>query len=248
MTRILIVEDSDNLRRGLCDMLDADGYQTIAAASAEQALAVARDMRPDLVVLDLMLPDAEGAAVVKVLRASGSDAPVLVLTARSEEDEKVRLLRMGADDYVTKPFGRRELSARVGALLRRTTPRRGEGEGDDMCRVGDVTIDLRARVVTRAGTPVGLSPKEFDLLVALAQRRGAVVTRTQLLREVWRYEPDVVSRTVDLHILELRRALERDPAHPEVIVTVRKVGYRMNAGVQTGDLFGSGTVSQPRLT
>ena len=126
MTRILVVEDSDNLRRGLCDMLDAEGYRTIAAASAEQGLAVARDMRPDLVVLDLMLPDAEGAEVLKVLRAAGSDAPVLVLTARSDEDEKVRLLRMGADDYVTKPFGRRELTARVGALLRRTSPRSGE--------------------------------------------------------------------------------------------------------------------------
>jgi two-component system, OmpR family, response regulator MtrA len=239
MTRILVVEDSDNLRQGLCDMLDADGYHAIGAASAEQALAAARDLRPDLVILDLMLPDGDGGAVLHALRATANNPSVLVLTAKGEEDDKVRLFQLGADDYVTKPFGRRELSARVGALLRRAATRADTEE--ELIRVGDIAIDLRARLVSRAGTRVSLSPKEFDLLVALAQRRGAVVSRAQLLREVWRYEADVVSRTVDLHVSELRRALERDPAHPEIILTVWKVGYRMSAGAGASvpDMFGS---------
>jgi two-component system, OmpR family, response regulator MtrA len=228
VTRILVVEDNANLRRGLCDMLEADGFEAIAAAGGEQALASVRRARPDLVILDLMLPGVDGTHVLRTLRAEGNDSPVLVLTAKSDEDEKVRLLQIGADDYVTKPFGRRELGARIAALLRRAVPPR-DGAGQRTLRVGDIVIDLRSRVVVRGGAPVALSPKEYDLLVALAQRADTVVSRTELLRDVWRYEPGVVSRTVDLHVLELRRRLERDPAHPELIVTVRKVGYRMCA-------------------
>jgi len=215
MTRILVVEDNDNMRRGLCDMLAADGFEPVAAADGTEALASASEIRPDLIILDLMLPGADGARVLKSLRASGVDSPVLVLTAKSDEDEKVRLLEMGADDYVTKPFGRRELGARIAAILRRAPPSRE-------LRLGDIVIALGARAVSRAGVPVPLSPKEYDLLVALAQRAGTVVTRAALLREVWGYEADVVSRTVDLHVLELRKRLG-----PELIVTVRKVGYRL---------------------
>ena len=215
MTRILVVEDNDNMRRGLCDMLEADGFEPAAAADGTEALASARDHRPDLIILDLMLPGADGARVLKVLRAHGIDSPILVLTAKSDEDEKVRLLDMGADDYVTKPFGRRELGARIAAILRRV-PHAA------LLRIGDIVIDLGAREVTRAGVGVPLSPKEYDLLVALAQRAGAVVTRATLLREVWGYESDVISRTVDLHVLELRKRLGA-----ELIVTVRKVGYRL---------------------
>lgn len=206
MTRILVVEDNDNMRRGLCDLLAADGTE---------ALACATRARPDLIILDLMLPGADGARVLKALRATGTDAPVLVLTAKSDEDEKVRLLEMGADDYVTKPFGRRELGARIAAILRRVPPTR-------IIRIGDIVIDAAARMVSKGGVPVALSPKEYELLLALAQRAGTVVTRAALLREVWGYESDVVSRTVDLHVLELRRRLG-----PDLITTVRKVGYRL---------------------
>jgi DNA-binding response OmpR family regulator len=215
MTRILVVEDNDNMRRGLCDMLEADGFEPVAAADGTEALASAERHRPDLILLDLMLPGMDGARVLKALRSVGVDSPVLVLTAKSDEDEKVRLLGIGADDYVTKPFGRRELGARIAAILRRAPPSRA-------IRIGDIVIDLGARSVVRAGVPVSLSPKEYDLLVALAQRAGTVVTRATLLREVWGYESDVVSRTVDLHVLELRKRLGS-----ERIVTVRKVGYRM---------------------
>jgi two-component system, OmpR family, response regulator MtrA len=223
MTRILVVEDNDNVRRGLCDLLAADGFEPIAAADGDEALACVSGTRaPDLIILDLMLPGADGARVLRALRAGGNAAPVLVLTAKNDEDEKVRLLGMGADDYVTKPFGRRELGARIAALLRRAPPTRE-------IRLGEITIDLDARVVSRAGSPVPLSPKEYDLLVALAQHGGAVVSRARLLREVWGYEAGVVSRTVDLHILELRRRLERDPSRPTLILTVRKIGYRIAA-------------------
>lgn len=215
MTRILIVEDNDNMRRGLCDMLAADGFEPVGVADGGAALARASEIRPDLIILDLMLPGVDGGRVLKSLRANGISSPVLVLTAKSDEDEKVRLLDMGADDYVTKPFGRRELGARIAAILRRASPSR-------TLRIGDVVIDLGARVVSRAGMPVPLSPKEYDLLVALAQRAGTVVERATLLREVWGYESDVVSRTVDLHVLELRKRLGAD-----LIVTVRKVGYRL---------------------
>jgi DNA-binding response OmpR family regulator len=203
------------MRRGLCDMLEADGFEPVAAADGTEALASAERNRPDLILLDLMLPGTDGARVLKALRAVGVDSPVLVLTAKSDEDEKVRLLGIGADDYVTKPFGRRELGARIAAILRRAPPSRA-------IHIGDIVIDLSARTVVRAGVPVSLAPKEYDLLVALAQRAGTVVTRATLLREVWGYESDVVSRTVDLHVLELRKRLGS-----ERIVTVRKVGYRM---------------------
>jgi len=215
MTRILVVEDNDNMRRGLCDMLAADGFEPVPAADGTEALERAERERPDLILLDLMLPGTDGARVLKTLRAVGIGSPVLVLTAKSDEDEKVRLLGMGAVDYVTKPFGRRELGARIAAILRRAPPSR-------VIRFGDIVIDLAARTVVRAGVPVPLAPKEYDLLVALARRAGTVVTRATLLRDVWGYESDVVSRTVDLHVLELRKRLGS-----ELIVTVRKVGYRM---------------------
>jgi DNA-binding response OmpR family regulator len=215
MTRILIVEDNDNVRRGLCDMLAADGFEPVPAADGAEAMACAARARPDLIILDLMLPGADGARVLKALRAAGTDSPVLVLTAKSDEDEKVRLLEMGADDYVTKPFGRRELGARIAAILRRVPPTR-------TIRIGDIVIDVGARTVLKGGVPVTLSPKEYELLLALARRAGTVVTRATLLRDVWGYESDVVSRTVDLHVLELRRRLG-----PDLIATVRKVGYRL---------------------
>jgi len=169
----------------------------------------------------------DGYRVLRTLRAEGLDTPVLILTARGEEADKVMGFRHGADDYVTKPFGVLELIARVEALLRRT--RRGHGIDTLAERFGEITIERASRMVLREGESVGLAPLEYDLLLALYDRHGAVATRHELLREVWGHQATVVSRTVDTHILELRKKLERDPARPRHILTVRKTGYRLQA-------------------
>lgn len=233
MTAILLVEDNAALAQGLKSNLEFEGYEVVVAATARDALAaVSPDDKAsrngvafDLVVLDLMLPDADGYRVLRTLRESGDVTPVLILTALGEEADKVRGFRFGADDYVTKPFGLLELLARVDALLRRSR-RSVAQEADAVVTFGDARVDLRARQATRRGRPVALRPKEFELLAALVRREGKVATRHELLREVWGYDPEVVSRTVDTHVAELRRKLERDAAHPEHIVTVLKTGYR----------------------
>jgi DNA-binding response OmpR family regulator len=154
--------------------------------------------------------------------------PVLILTARGEESDKVRGLRLGADDYVTKPFGVLEFLARVEALLRRTRPAEtATGDSSPVERLGDIEVDRATRSIRRAGQPVALAPKEFDLLLALLARKGAVASRLDLMKEVWGYQADVLSRTVDTHIAELRRKLEEDPKQPRLILTVRKAGYRI---------------------
>ena len=153
--------------------------------------------------------------------------PVLILTARGEEADKVRGLKLGADDYVTKPFGVLELLARVETLLRRKRPVAAAEATAPIERFGEVTVNIATRTVTRDGQPVELAPKEFDLLVALLRRRGAVAWRLELMREVWGYDDAVITRTIDTHVAELRRKLERDPATPRHILTVRKIGYRL---------------------
>jgi DNA-binding response OmpR family regulator len=185
----------------------------------------ARASRRDLVVLDLMLPGLDGYRVLRSLRADGLEMPVLVLTARGEEADKVRGLKLGADDYVTKPFGLLELLARVEALLRRSGPRPAPSREVVHC-LGDLEIDAATHLVRRDGAVVDLAPKEFDLLLALARRGGSVASRLELMREVWGYADSVVTRTIDTHVAELRRKLEDDRARPRYIVTVRKVGYR----------------------
>ncbi len=177
-----------------------------------------------------MLPDLDGYRVLQHLRKSGILTPVLILTARGEESDKVLGFRLGADDYVTKPFGVMELLARVEAILRRVRgPSALDGaEGDDLEEFGDVKIDPRSRIVLRDGVEVSLTPKELDLLLALIRRRGAVASRLELLQEVWGHRAAVVSRTVDTHVSELRRKLEAEPAHPRHILTVHKAGYRFN--------------------
>ena len=169
---------------------------------------------------------ADGFRVLRALRQEGHDVPVLILTARGEEADKVRGLKLGADDYVTKPFGVLELLARVEALLRRREKPAG---GAPVERVGSIEIDAARRTVTRDGRAVELAPKEFDLLLALLRRRGVVATRVELLTEVWGYSSAVISRTIDTHIAELRRKLEDDPAAPRHILTVRKSGYRLES-------------------
>jgi two-component system alkaline phosphatase synthesis response regulator PhoP len=226
MSRVLIIEDNTDLAYGLRNNLEIEGYEVDVALDGLDGLARAAATPPDLIILDLMLPGLDGYRVLKALREAGNHVPVLILTAHGAEADKVRGFRLGADDYVTKPFGLLELMARVAALLRRTS--RAPQDTPARERFGDVELDLRARAVTRAGTPVPLTPMEFDVLVALLRRDGAIATRLELLREVWGHSAAVLTRTVDTHIAELRRKLETDPSAPRHILTVRKAGYRLN--------------------
>lgn len=224
MTRVLIVEDNADLAYGLRNNLEIEGYEVEVASDGAQGLERARAARPELVILDLMLPELDGFRVLRALRAEGLAMPVLILTARGEESDKVRGLKLGADDYVTKPFGLLELLARVEVLLRRNAAPPPERAIDQF---GEVAIDRATRSVTRGGAAVELAPKEYELLLALFDRGGAVVSRLDLMRRVWGYSDAVVTRTIDTHVAELRRKLESDPARPRHILTVRKVGYRL---------------------
>jgi len=226
--RVLVVEDNADLAFGLRNNLEIEGYEVEVAADGERGLQRARTRRHDLVILDLMLPGLDGFRVLKALRQERLSMPVLILTARGEESDKVRGLKLGADDYVTKPFGVLEILARVEALLRRERAAAPE-ETAATERFGSVAVDLRTRVVLRDGKPVELAPKEFDLLAALLRGRGAVASRLDLMREVWGYSDAVITRTIDTHIAELRRKLEPDASRPRHILTVRKVGYRLKA-------------------
>ncbi len=222
MKRILIVEDNPGLAFGLRNNLELEGYRVEVCDNGTAGLESIKSDEPDLVLLDLMLPGMDGVSVLKEIRARGSEIPVLVLTARGEESDKVMALRLGADDYVTKPFGLMELIARVEALLRRA------GGGGRPTRFGSIEVNPATRTVLRDGKPVDLAPKELDLLLTLLRHHGAVVSRQDLLDEVWGYAAEVVSRTVDTHIGELRRKLEEDPAKPRYILTARKAGYRLS--------------------
>jgi DNA-binding response OmpR family regulator len=230
MARILVVEDNADLAYGLQNNLEIEGYDVRVAEDGGTGLKRARSWEPDLIILDLMLPDLDGYRVLERLRKDGVQTPVLILTARGEESDKVLGFRLGADDYVTKPFGVLELLARVEAILRRSRMTEADAEGrdgeGDLHVFGSVTVDARARTVFREGQEVPLTPKEMDLLLALIRRDGAVVSRLDLLKEVWGHRAAVVSRTVDTHISELRRKLEREPSAPEHILTVHKAGYR----------------------
>ena len=225
MSRVLIVEDNADLAAGLEYNLRLDGYEVRVAEDGRVGLTAAREWSPDLILLDLMLPGLDGYEVLRAVRAGGSEVPVIILSARGEEADKVRGFRLDADQYVTKPFGILELLERVRSQLRRSAARASE-QADRMMRFGEIVIDPASRSVTRAGEAVTLTPKAYDLLLALIRRQGAVATRVELLREVWGYGALVLSRTVDTHVAELRRKLEADPGEPAHIVTVWKVGYR----------------------
>ena len=224
MKRVLIVEDNRDLAYGLRNNLEIEGYEVDVASDGNAGFERAASTRPDLVVLDLMLPGMDGFRVLRALRDAELAMPVLVLTARGEESDKVRCLKLGADDYLTKPFGVLELLARVEALLRRANGKTIVAATE---RFGDIELDRATHTVTLHGVAIDLAPKEYDLLLALADRNGAVVSRLELMRQVWGYSDAVITRTIDTHIGELRRKLERDPAHPRHILTVRKVGYRL---------------------
>ena len=234
MSHVLLVEDNRNLAMGLRNNLEIEGYAVDIAMDGAAALSAVHERTPSLVILDLMLPGAvDGYRVLRTLREEGYAMPVIILTARGEEAEKVRGFRLGADDYVTKPFGLMELLARVAAHLRRSAEAHAGDPGERFV-FGDVRVDPGTRTVTRAGTPIALRPKELDLLLALLQHHGRVVSRTELLREVWGYDTSVVSRTVDTHVAELRRKLEVDPTTPRHLLTVRKTGYRISMDGKPG--------------
>ena len=227
MTHILIVEDNTDLAFGLRSNLEIEGYEVTIASTGTEGLDAAGARDVDLIVLDVMLPEMDGYELLRRLRDFDRSTPVLMLTARGEEIDKVRGLRTGADDYVTKPFGLMELLARIEALLRR---RHENGDGPGPVAIRDVLIDPQTRSVTRDGRSVDLAPKEFDLLVELVRRRGAVLSREELMRAVWGHSAAVVSRTVDTHIAELRRKLADTGDDVPLIVTVRKAGYRIDLG------------------
>jgi two-component system response regulator MtrA len=227
--QVLIVEDNEDLAFGLRRTLEGEGYEVDVAADGPSGVRRALDRRPDLVILDLTLPGFDGYRALRTMREGGLQAPVLILTARGEEADKVYGFRLGADDYVTKPFGLSELIARVGALLRRARPAAAAAAASpEEYRFADVVVNPAARVVTRGGERVALTPKEFDLLLALVRRKGVVLSRVSLLREVWGHQADVLTRTVDIHVAELRRKLEEVPARPRYFVTVWKAGYRFD--------------------
>jgi two-component system, OmpR family, alkaline phosphatase synthesis response regulator PhoP len=227
--RVLVVEDNADLAFGLRNNLEIEGYDVVVAGDGAVGVTRTFEWRPNLVILDLMLPEMDGFRVLRTLRQRGFNEPVLILTARGEESDKVMGFRQGADDYVTKPFGVLELLARVDVLLRRAAGARNGGGAAVISRFGEIEINRAARIVTRCGEEIPLAPMEYDLLCALLDHNGAVMTRHDLMREVWDYDATVMSRTVDTHIAELRRKLEPDPARPRHILTVRKAGYRLRA-------------------
>jgi two-component system alkaline phosphatase synthesis response regulator PhoP len=226
---IQIIEDNATFATAIKNVLEIEGYRVRIHEDGAKGLAFARTSAPDLIILDLTLPDMDGHHVLKALRDAGQTMPILILSARCEEAERILGLRSGADDFVTKPFSLMELLARIGALLRRA---RGEVKpqeqfAESTTDAPDLEINLRHRTVSRYGREITLAPKEFDLLVALADRRGAVVSRSELLREVWGHRHVIITRTVDAHILSLRKKIEDDPTNPKLIVTVQRAGYRL---------------------
>jgi len=221
---ILVVDDEHTLRQTLVEALEDEGFAVTSAADGRTAIAQFRAAPSDLVLLDLMLPELSGIEVCRAIRAE-SDAPILMLTARDSELDKIVGLELGADDYVTKPFSLRELLARVRALLRRSDRQAGAAETPATIQIGPVTLDVGGHRLIRDGETLAVKPKAFELLAFLAQHPGQVFTRDQLLERVWGYDYAGETRTVDVHIHRLRAVVEVDPAAPKYLHTVRGVGY-----------------------
>jgi two-component system alkaline phosphatase synthesis response regulator PhoP len=224
MARILIVEDEPDIALGLRQDLTLEGYKVEVADSGEDALERAKDSPFDLILLDVMLPGKDGFAVCRELRRSGLRTPIILLTARSHEAEKVMGLELGADDYVTKPFSPVELRARIKVALRRR-----EGQPREVFRFGNMEVDFDRLEVRREGKPLDLTPIEFKLLAAFVHSRGTVLSRQQLLDKVWGHSTYVSERVVDTHIGNLRKKIERDPERPVFVTSVRGFGYRFEA-------------------
>ncbi len=220
--RVLIVEDDPAMVVALRDGFKYEGYAVQVARDGHAALRAVSESNPDLIILDVMLPKTSGLEICRQLRAVGNHVPIIMVTARGQEIDKVQGLKLGADDYVTKPFSFLELIARAEAVLRRSRGR----AAPETCGFGDVTLDFRRREATRRGAPLELSSREFAILEYLVARRGEVVTREQLLQAVWGYESVPFTRTVDVHVAKLRRKIEPDQIEPRFLLTVHRVGYR----------------------
>jgi DNA-binding response OmpR family regulator len=223
MTSILVVEDDPGIALGLEDDLKLEGYDVEVARDGETAVRRAQERHFDLIVLDIMLPRKDGFQVCRELRCAGMDAPIIMLTARTQEAEKVLGLEMGADDYVTKPFSPIELRARIKAVLRRTA-----GDTPQVYQFGDIEVDFRRCQLRRKGAVVELSSLEFKLLAAFIHNRGRVLSRDQLLDAAWGSGVHVTDRAVDNHVVDLRRKIEPNPAEPRYITSVRGMGYRFD--------------------
>ncbi len=228
--KILVIEDDRILREALRYNLVAAGYEVVVASDGGEGLVSARQSSPDVVVLDLMLPSLNGMEVCKALRRDGSVLPIIMLTARDSEIDRIGGLESGADDYVTKPFSMRELIARVTAQIRRMQMIKSISQNttDEILDLGELVINRASRNVTLNGKSVDLRPREFDLLTHMAANPGRVYTRDQLLHDVWGFEYIGDTRTVDVHVRWLRLKIEEDPARPKILGTVRGVGYRIN--------------------
>jgi DNA-binding response OmpR family regulator len=227
MSRILIIEDELPMRTALTDCLEAEGYRALTAADGESGLKRALEEKPDLILLDIMMPKLDGFAVCAELRRLGNAVPILMLTAKGQVEDRVHGLDVGADDYLVKPFSTEELLARVRALLRRL---RKPGRVPDVLTLGETRIDLAKQTATRARKPVHLTAKEFAMLRLLAEAQGEPVSRERFLDIVWGYTAFPTTRTVDNHIASLRAKIEKNPEEPKWIQTVHGVGYRLEVG------------------
>ncbi len=228
--RVLVIEDEENLLEALRYSLEREGFSVLTATNGEGGLRLAREDSPDVIVLDVMLPGLDGLEVCRILRREAT-TPILMLTAKGEEIDRVVGLELGADDYVTKPFSMRELLARVRAMLRRSGmgAEAAAAAGNTVLRAGDVEIDLTGHTAKVAGNPLDLKPREFELLALLVSNKGRAFTRDQILERLWGYDYIGDSRTVDVHVRWLREKIEAEPGSPRKIITIRGVGYRFEA-------------------
>jgi DNA-binding response OmpR family regulator len=223
LAKVLIIEDEPNMVLGLKDSCEYEGYEVAVARNGKEGLEKVSTEKPDIILLDVMLPVMSGIDVCRTLRTRGIETPILMLTARSQEIDKVIGLEVGADDYVTKPFSIKELLARIRAHLRRATKQVVDIESFNF---GDVELNFKKYAARKGGHALDLSAREFEILRYLIRRRGEIVTRDQLLDEVWGYRSTPVTRTVDNHIARLRQKIEQDPSEPQHIITVHRLGYR----------------------
>ena len=224
--RVLVVEDDEAMSVALRHGLGSEGFEVVCSGNGEDGLRKATEASYDLILLDVMLPCMSGLDLCRKLRAAGDDVPIIMLTARGQEADKVLGLKLGADDYVTKPFSFLELMARVETILRRCAAPPAN-DGLEAFRFDDVFVDFRCHEATKAGVPIELSAREFLLLAYFVTHRGEVVSRERLLDDVWGYDSMPLTRTVDTHVAKLRKKIETDPAHPRHLITVHRVGYKL---------------------
>ena len=225
--KVLVVEDEENLLEALKYNLEKEGYSVLTAVDGEEGLGIARDATPDLIILDIMLPKLDGFEVCRILRRE-TNIPILMLTAKGEEVDRVVGLELGADDYVTKPFSMRELLARVRAMLRRSrmASETASSSSGELLKAGDIEVDLVSHTVRLRGAPLELKLREFELLALMVANKGRAFTRDQILERLWGHDYIGDTRTVDVHVRWLREKIETDPGSPKRIVTIRGVGYR----------------------